>query len=52
VRGATKKWCVYLPPHPDSPLRMGIGTVYVKDRAEALALVVTLWKALWFLVRH
>ena len=51
MRCTPKKCCAFFG-DPDSPLRMGIGTVYVKDRAEALALVVTLWKALWFLARH
>ena len=50
MRGTPKMLCFF--GDPDSPYEWESAPFYVEDRVKALALLVTLWKAFWFLVRH
>jgi hypothetical protein len=51
MRGTPKMLCIFWGPRL-APYEWEAAPFYVGDRVEALALLVTLWKALWFLVRH
>ena len=51
MRG-TPKNAVHFLGTPTRPYAWESAPFYVEDRVETLALLVTLWKALWFLVRH